>query len=625
MPQARKRGASAVGGVWTGAQKWLTGGITMLAALMALLVNAKNLGLSQYAGFVSLNVADHAAHRIVLTPRSDTLRAIGEPAVITATVTDARGASLAGATLRWRSTDSTIASVDSSGLIVARAPGRATIEVRVRDVLATAAVLVRPQAAHLRIGGDSAVRMADGDTRALSAMILDARGHPVPGARARWMPTDSAVVTVDSLGGLRAIAAGRAHVVGEFGELRDSVAVEVVLTPAVLLAVSGDGQRALAGRALPSPLVLEVRTRAGVPVAGVNVALAPEEGEGVVSPAQALSDAAGRVRVGWTLGGTAGAQRLIARVPVIDSALVLTAEADPLPANLRVEVLGDERSGAAGRVLGAPVRVRLTDTAGTALTAVRVAWSALDGGTAAGAERTDSLGIATAEWTLGPRAGAQRLLVQAGNPRFTPATTVRAAAVAGAAVSLAVQRGDRQRAPAGTALPSPVLVLVRDSLGNPVPGARVTAAASAGALADSVLTTDAQGVATARWTLGTKPGEQRLAFAIGGSARRATISVSATARIGPPATVTLRTLAPRAGAPRTLEAKVLDQHGNPVSGAMLQYTTTAGTLDVAQAKTDARGIATVAWSRPSAMRADARVTVRVTGTRISAAQVLAKP
>lgn len=624
MPQARKRGASAVGGVWTGAHKWLTGGITMLAALMALLVNAKNLGLSQYAGFVSLSVADHAAHRIVLMPRSDTLRAIGEPAVITATVTDARGATLAGATLRWRSSDSTIASVDSSGLIVARAPGRATIEVMVRDVRATAAVLVRPQAAQLHLSGDRALRLADGERRALSAQVLDARGHAIPGARPGWTTSDSAVVAVDSLGALHALAVGRALVAATLGELRDTVQVEVVLTPALLVAVSGDAQRALAGRALPAPLVLEVRTRSGVPVAGVSVGLSPEEGEGVVTPSQATSDASGRVRLNWTLGGTAGSQRLLARVPVLDSALMLTAEADPVPANTRIEVLGDERSGAAGQALPSPVRVRVTDTTGTALTAVRVAWSALDGGSAAGADRTDSLGIAVASWTFGPRAGQQRLLVQVGNPRFTPATTVRAAVAAGDARTLAVQSGDRQRASAGAALAKPLLVLVRDSLGNPVAGTRVTAKATAGTLVDSVLTTDAQGIVTARWTLGTTPGEQRVAFAIGGGSQRVTITVSATARVGPPATVTLRALAPRAGAPRTLEAKALDEHGNPVSGAMLQYAATAGTLNVAQAKTDARGVATVAWTKPTAMRADARVTVRVAGTRISAAQVLAR-
>lgn len=609
----------------TGAQKWVTGGITMLAALMALLVNAKNLGISQYAGFVSLSVADHAAHRIVLMPRSDTLRAIGEPAVITATVTDARGATLAGASLRWRSTDSTVAAVDSSGLIVARAPGRATIEVMVRDVMATASVLVRPEAAHLQVTGDSALRLADGEARALTALVLDARGHPILAARPRWTAKDTSVAAIDSLGRLRATAAGRALVIAEFGELRDTVPVEVVLTPAALVALGGDGQRALAGRALPAPLVLEVRTRAGVPVSGVPVALSLEEGEGSVSPSTATSDAAGRVHLNWTLGARAGAQRLHARIATADSVLVLVADADPAPGNVRVSALGDELAGPAGLSLAAPVRVRLTDSSGTALTAVRLAWSALDGGTVNGAERTDSLGIASAQWTLGPRAGEQRLLVQAGNPRFTPATTVRAMAAAGAAATLAVRSGDGQRAIAGAELDRPIILLVRDSLGNAVAGVRITAKPSEGALSDTIFTTDAEGATSVRWTLGARLGEQRVAFAMGPPARRVTMTATATARVGPPAAVTLRALAPRAGLPRTLEAKLVDAHGNAVGGTMLLFSATAGTLDMKQAKTDARGIASVRWTRPATMRTDARITASVGGSKVAATQVMTAP
>src|SRR5688500_16241548 len=91
------------GGVWTDAQRRLTALITLMAALMALLVNFKTLGLSSWLSIIAPDVANAAAHRIVLFPRADTLRAIGEPAVITATVTDARGGVLAGASLVWKS------------------------------------------------------------------------------------------------------------------------------------------------------------------------------------------------------------------------------------------------------------------------------------------------------------------------------------------------------------------------------------------------------------------------------------------------------------------------------------------------------------------------------------------
>jgi hypothetical protein len=164
-----KRTAADRGGVWTDAQRRVTALITLMAALMALLVNFKTLGLSSWLSILAPDVANAAAHRIVLFPRADTLRAIGEPAVITATVTDARGGVLAGATLFWKSSDSSVASVDSSGAIIARAAGRANIEVRVRDIVASVAVLVRPEPAQVVVAGDSILRLGDGDSLPLGS------------------------------------------------------------------------------------------------------------------------------------------------------------------------------------------------------------------------------------------------------------------------------------------------------------------------------------------------------------------------------------------------------------------------------------------------------------------------
>ncbi len=527
--------------VWSSAQKWVTGILGMLAALMAVLVNAKNLGLSQWAGFLTLSVADHAAHRIVLQPRVDTLHAIGEPAVILATVADAHGAALSGARLRWRSGDTTVATVDSTGMIVARAPGRATIEARVRDVTGVAVVLVRPVPEHVRIAGDSARRIADGDSLRLEARVLDARGHAVRGVAPRWSTADTTIATVDSLGRLRTRSTGRTLVLAAVGELRDTLPVEVALVPAAIEVAGGQAQRTLVGRVLPAPLVLQVRSRSGRPVPAVRVELRTEDGDGQLAPASALTDADGRVRATWTLGATAGMQRAFAQVAEVDSVLVLEAEADPVAANTRVALLDSALAGTVGDLAAAPVRVRVTDSTGTALAQVRVGWSALDGGRIEGVERTDTLGVAEARWTLGPRAGTQRLLVQVGNPRFLPAVTVRARAAAGRPAALALRGGDRQRATAGRALGKAIEVEVRDSLGNVVEGARVLARATAGVLSDTIVSTDARGLATVQWTLGPRAGEQRVKLALAADDRRAVTAVAIAAPTAAVPAATART------------------------------------------------------------------------------------
>ncbi|MDH5197748.1 MAG: hypothetical protein OEY20_10890, partial [Gemmatimonadota bacterium] len=88
----------------SGAGKWITATITTGAALAALLVNARNLGMNQWLG-----IADYSARRVWVTPRADTLFAVGDTTVLAATVTDERGASLTGVNLKWRSADAGVA------------------------------------------------------------------------------------------------------------------------------------------------------------------------------------------------------------------------------------------------------------------------------------------------------------------------------------------------------------------------------------------------------------------------------------------------------------------------------------------------------------------------------------
>ena len=197
-----------------------------------------------------------------------------------------------------------------------------------------------------------------------------------------------------------------------------------------------------------------------------------------------------------------------------------------MPGNVRIEVGSPELKGAVGAELAQPVVLRVTDTIGMALGLVRLSWSTLDGGTVTGSARTDSTGSAQAYWTLGRRAGQQRLLVQLGNPRLIPATKVDASAEPGPASALVVQSGQGQRATAGTRLGKPVVVLVRDASGNPVSGASLTLAPAQGSVEDSVVTTGADGRASVRWTLGPGAGEQRLVFGLPGTA--ASVQVTAT-------------------------------------------------------------------------------------------------
>jgi adhesin/invasin len=262
--------------------------------------------------------------------------------------------------------------------------------------------------------------------------------------------------------------------------------------------------------------------------------------------------------------------------------------------------------------------VRLTDSTGRALADVPVSWTALDGGTIEpAAPRTDTLGEVRARWTLAARSGRQRVRVQAGSGRGMTPLIVTATALAGAAHTAAVTKGDAQKGTVNAALERPVVVQVLDRGGNPVAGARVSAHVEGGTLADSVLTTDSGGTAAVRWTLGRTAGAQHMTIRVDGI--ETPLHVAATARPGRPANVEL---APRGGGGSRwkggpVTATVTDVYGNPVPDVPVVFRTKAGSVSPSRVASDDKGQASARWS-PSRTAAEPSLVASVRDGEVKA-------
>jgi hypothetical protein len=262
-------------------------------------------------------------------------------------------------------------------------------------------------------------------------------------------------------------------------------------------------------------VVVRVQSLRGRPIAGIPVHFTTADGQGIVDPATVLTDSAGRARTSWTLGELPGRQRMFARTEQLDSAMVVTAEADPVAANVRHTLLNDAQVANAGDSLPSLVGVRVTDSTGRALVDIPVSWTPSDDDSIAPVEaRTDSLGEAHVRWILGPRTGVHRARVQIGATRAVPAYPVTAIAKAGAATAVTVKSGQGQKATAGSALAQPIILHVTDRHENPVAGATVTVTPEAGSVRDTVLATDSAGRAVVRWTLGPAARAQKLAIRV---------------------------------------------------------------------------------------------------------------
>ena len=552
------------------------------------------------------------AHRLALAPTADTATSVGDTLPLAALVTDNRGAALLGVAPAWSTADPAVAEVDQTGSVVSRGPGATVVIVRVGKLEARARIVVAPRPAAIR-AADTLLRVPEGERVRAGAEVLDARGHPIAVAAVRWSAGDASVALVDSLGDVTGVSPGRGAVTATLGELRADLAVAVAAIPASITVLEGEDQRAPAGRALPAPVTAQVVSRTGRPIPGVAATFLPRAAGAVALPATDTSDERGVVRAVWTLDPTPGRQQLAIAVEGVAVTPVVTAEADPVPGNTRTSLAAEPGTAVAGDSLAEPVVIRVTDSAGLALADLPVAWSAGDGGrlTPLG-PRTDSLGEARAVWRLGPRAGRQRARAQVGNARTLPALGLTALAMAGPAESLVVRSGDRQKAPAGAALPRPVVVRALDRLGNPVPGAPVR-------WGDTTVVADSSGLARLAWKLGTAVGTQRRRVTL--ERGKLGVEVAAVATAGPPARVTFAAApaSAAAGVPLAdaLTLLVADSGGNPVAGRRVRVSATSGTLRPASAVTDSAGRARVRWT-PGAKVGSATLTARVDQTRVEA-------
>ncbi len=182
-----------------------------------------------------------------------------------------------------------------------------------------------------------------------------------------------------------------------------------------------------------------------------------------------------------------------------------------------LDPFGEGQRAAAGLALLEPVGVRVLDAGGTPVSGAAVAFEA--GGGHGRVEpavaQSDSTGLASATWTLGPMPGPQMLAVSADDARV--AITATALGPDEAVASVEVRSGEDQWALAGHALPDSVSVRVTDEAGRPVRGAsvRFQPEAGSGRVDPSETATDSLGLAAAVWTLGPEPGAQKMEVTAG--------------------------------------------------------------------------------------------------------------
>jgi alpha-tubulin suppressor-like RCC1 family protein len=237
----------------------------------------------------------------------------------------------------------------------------------------------------------------------------------------------------------------------------------------------------------------------------------------------------------------------------------------------RLEVVsGGNQTGRRDSTLAQPIVVRVVDLANQPVPNVMVRFLPATGnGTVLpDSVATDALGLARTSWKLGNVGGTQSLVVNAGAAGtltvFATASQSRLVLVSGGGQSARIQ----------SALADSIVVraLTPDSL--PLPNLAVTFSATSGTVSPVTATTDAQGFAKVRWTMGNAAGTVTLTASATGVIP---VSITATALAD-----TRRILSLIAGDAQTgtvgsflgavVRVKVTDSLSNPIAGETIQWT-----------------------------------------------------
>ncbi len=400
----------------------------------------------------------------------------------------------------------------------------------------------------------------------------------------------------------------RAYVVRD--AIRDSVDFTTEIIPGVVTALAVDSSTVpaptLPVRSVVNQLRFTVRDALGLPVRDAVVTFTVS-GDGAPSVSQGLdtTSAAGVVAVNWTLGERVGTQSITASVNGRTVTISVQATPDEVR-KLTTQTQTDGITVRQGRTPSFFFDVRTADRFDNVTPGDTVVWTIIAGGGSVDPPRglSNTSGIAQALYTAGPTPGPWRVRAYLQRGTVRDSVTFSGTILPGLPSAFVV---DSTTIPAG---PLPVTTRVNgirytllDDLDLPVSGATISFTAT-GPTTDSAsvpapAVTNAAGVVTVSWRLGTRTGRYVLRATVGDEVDsivvHATPDASRELLRDTAFSDTLATVV--AGTETdTIRVVVQDKYTNRVSGvavAFVEPNPTGGVVIPVNVTTDTAGIARV--------------------------------
>lgn len=163
---------------------------------------------------------------------------VGQTHQLTATVKDIDGNTLSGRSVSWTSNNAGVASVITSGLVTAVAPGAATITATSEGKSATLSFTVSALPVASVTVVPSAVTVTVGQTQQLAAVVKDNAGNTLAGRSVTWASANASVASVSATGFITAVGVGTVTVTATCEGVSAEATITVTVVPVASVSLS---------------------------------------------------------------------------------------------------------------------------------------------------------------------------------------------------------------------------------------------------------------------------------------------------------------------------------------------------------------------------------------------------
>lgn len=461
----------------------------------------------------------------------------GEQRPLRAEPRDVRGHPIEGLAAQWHIDDTTVAELDTGGVITGKIAGRTIVSAGIDGISGhTAVTVVATPAAIAPVAGASQ-RATVGSllAQAIVVRVTSRRGRPVQGTLVKFHPSDGLgsvepeATLTDADGRARTLwtlsdVPGRQTLLASVERVDSALAIVAEADPVAantrIIALSEDLTGG-AGQPLGDPVAIRLTDSTGRALPDVPVTWLALDG-GTAEPVDARTDSLGQARARWLLGPKAGPQRIRAQVGqasgkrAIPPATITATALAGAPVGI-VVVSGDEQRGTVGTALPKPLVVRVVDAANNGVADAALLLTPSQGTVRDTVIETDSTGVARIRWTLGRSAGEHALALHMDGLKKILKVSAHAAPAAPA--NLSFDDAPASTAPRGK---KTLIALVTDAFGNPVPDARVQFSTRSGSVTPVRAVSDARGRVKLTWTTSTRAGDKSVSGTVQGTDVRGT-------------------------------------------------------------------------------------------------------